>query len=126
MPKRIDAVDLSIGRRVRAYRLSCGMSQTALGEKIGVTFQQIQKYEHGVNRIGGGRLKKIAAVLDTTVAALFGEEGEGRDPTVDHLFTEVLSQPYATRMLWAFAAVASSKTRVALVTLVESLAGNTN
>jgi transcriptional regulator with XRE-family HTH domain len=121
MPKRIDAADLRVGQRVRAYRLSRGMSQSALGEKVGVTFQQIQKYENGVNRIGSGRLQKIAAVLDAPVSAFFGQEGKDGDSTVDRVLTEALSRPYAVRLLWAFDAVKSSDLRRALVELVESV-----
>ena len=102
MTKRADSVDVLVGQRVRAYRLNCGMSQTVLGKKVGVTFQQIQKYERGVNRIGSGRLKRIATILGVSVAALFGEGADGGNATVDDLLTAVLSQPYATRLLRAF------------------------
>ena len=73
MPKRADAFDISLGKRVRAYRISLGMSQSALAEKVGVTFQQIQKYENGINRMAAGRLKRVAAVLGLPIAAFFGE-----------------------------------------------------
>jgi transcriptional regulator with XRE-family HTH domain len=121
MPKRIDPVDIRVGRRVRAYRLSRGMSQTALGSEIGVTFQQIQKYERGVNRIGSGRLKKIATILEAPIAALFGED-EKADAGADRLLTDVLSQPYATRLLRAFEGIKDVGLRRALMLLAESMA----
>ncbi|MCX5571455.1 helix-turn-helix domain-containing protein [Kaistia nematophila] len=64
--------DVAIGARIRAIRQARGMSQERLGKVLGVTFQQIQKYEKGSNRIGGSRMLQIAAALDTPVAAFFG------------------------------------------------------
>jgi transcriptional regulator with XRE-family HTH domain len=119
MAKRIEPVDVLVGRRVRAYRLSLGMSQTTLGEKVGVTFQQIQKYERGTNRIGSSRLKKVATVLGVGVGALFAEpesDQAGQDP-----LTEITSLPHAARLLKAFAGIADEKLRLALVKLAEGL-----
>jgi len=121
MPRRADSVDVLVGQRVRAYRLSREMSQTELGNKVGVTFQQIQKYERGTNRIGGSRLKKIAAALALPVAALFGEDEHPVSKSVDALLTEVLSKPHATRLLRAFVAIEDAKQRLALVQLVERM-----
>jgi transcriptional regulator with XRE-family HTH domain len=124
MPKRKDAVDIGLGKRVRAYRISLGMSQSALAEKVGVTFQQIQKYESGANRIAGGRLKKVATVLGVPIAILFGDaEGSGNANT-DDLLTEVLSQPYAARLLRAFHAIKAAKERLTLVKLAERMGQN--
>src|ERR1700722_9795891 len=117
MPKRIDAYDIRLGKRVRAYRLSLGMSQSALAEKVGVTFQQIQKYENGANRMAGGRLKKVAAVLGLPIATLL-DENDG-NPKIDHSLIEILSQPYAIRLLRAFLAIKPAKERLALVKLAE-------
>ena len=61
--KRPDPVDIEVGHRIRIERLARGLSQTALANQLGVTFQQVQKYENGVNRVGAGRLTKIAEVL---------------------------------------------------------------
>ena len=119
MAKRIEPVDVLVGRRVRAYRLSLGMSQTTLGEKVGVTFQQIQKYERGTNRIGSSRLKKVATVLGVGVGALFNEpesDQAGLDP-----LTEITSLPHAARLLKAFAGITDEKLRLALVKLAEGL-----
>lgn len=63
--------DIHIGRRLRQARLARGLSQSALGEKLGVTFQQIQKYESGANRIGGSRLWDISGVLGVSVGYFF-------------------------------------------------------
>jgi transcriptional regulator with XRE-family HTH domain len=75
-PKPLDAY---VGARIRIRRNLLGISQTELGERIGVTFQQVQKYEKGVNRIGASRLMQICAVLEVTPAWIF-EGGPGPKP----------------------------------------------
>ena len=124
MPKDIDPFDVRVGQRIRAYRLNRGLSQSALGEKIGVSFQQIQKYERGINRIGIGRLKKIAAVFETSLTAMLGEDDSGGDAAIDSQMTEVLSRPYAMRMVWAFDAIDDANKRHALVHFVETMKCN--
>jgi transcriptional regulator with XRE-family HTH domain len=123
MPKDIDQFDVRVGQRIRTYRLNRGLSQSALGEKIGVSFQQIQKYERGINRIGVSRLKRIAAVFDTSLTALLGEDDNGGDAAVDSLVMDVLARPYAMRMLWAFDAIDDANQRHALVHFVETMKG---
>ena len=118
----VDPIDIEIGRRVCAFRIARGLSQSQLGDKIGVTFQQIQKCEKGVNCVGGSRLKKIAGALDLPIGALFGEDDKGDPRAPDRLFTEAFSQRYAARLLRAFNAVKDSGQRRALVEFVESMA----
>ena len=78
--------DVHIGRRLREARLARGLSQGALGKKLGVTFQQVQKYESGANRIGGSRLWDISGILDVPVGYFFeglpatGSTGGSREP----------------------------------------------
>lgn len=69
--KTPDPVDIYVGGRVRARRKMLGLSQTQLGDELGVTFQQVQKYERGTNRIGSSRLFRIATALDVPVAYFF-------------------------------------------------------
>jgi transcriptional regulator with XRE-family HTH domain len=121
MPKDIDPFDVRVGQRIRAYRLNRGLSQSALGARIGVSFQQIQKYERGINRIGISRLKKIAAVFETSIAALLGEDDKGADAAVESLLTEALARPYAMRMVWAFDSLDNANQRHALVHFVETM-----
>jgi transcriptional regulator with XRE-family HTH domain len=64
-------IDVAVGRNVRVWRMAKGMSQTQLASRLGVTFQQIQKYEVGADRIGTGRLVEVAAILGIPIAALF-------------------------------------------------------
>lgn len=75
MPKQTTDVDRLVGLRITALRKARGLSQTALGTAVGVTFQQVQKYEKGQNRVGAGRLREIARLLEVPVSAFF-EEGE--------------------------------------------------
>ena len=72
-----DPVDVHVGKRVRIRRKLSGISQTALGDMVGLTFQQIQKYERGANRIGASRLYEIAQALDVPVSFFFDEMPEG-------------------------------------------------
>jgi transcriptional regulator with XRE-family HTH domain len=71
--KTPNPTDRYVGARVRMRRLMLGMSQTALGDSLGVTFQQVQKYEKGTNRIGASRLQQIAGSLQVPVAFFFEE-----------------------------------------------------
>src|SRR3989440_10421272 len=80
--RRADARDAEVGRRVRARRLECRLSQTELADKLGVTFQQVQKYEKGVNRIGAGRLQRICEALEVNASFLLDGAGPQQFPTV--------------------------------------------
>jgi|tagenome__1003787_1003787.scaffolds.fasta_scaffold14653889_1 transcriptional regulator with XRE-family HTH domain len=72
-PKQPDLIDRVVGQRLRTLRQAAGMSQGALGQASGITFQQIQKYEKGTNRISVGRLVHLAKALGTTTAVLLAE-----------------------------------------------------
>src|SRR5258708_12889380 len=78
--RRSDHRDTEVGRRVRTQRLTKGLSQTELGTKIGVTFQQVQKYENGGNRIGAGRLSPIAEALEVPASFFFPDESASPSP----------------------------------------------
>jgi transcriptional regulator with XRE-family HTH domain len=69
--KSSNPTDKHVGARVRMRRMMLGMSQTSLGEALGITFQQVQKYERGTNRIGAGRLQQIAHILQVPVSFFF-------------------------------------------------------
>ena len=72
--KSPNSIEVYVGSRVRMQRLVRGMSQEKLGEQLGVTFQQVQKYEKGTNRIGASRLQHIATVLGVPVSFFFQQE----------------------------------------------------
>jgi transcriptional regulator with XRE-family HTH domain len=80
-PRRADSTDVEVGRLVRALRMARGLSQTELGNQIGVTFQQVQKYESGANRISIGRLTRIARLLGVSVTYLLG--ASQREPVAE-------------------------------------------
>ena len=68
MKKRIDPIDIHVGARVRLRRSLCGLSQESVGESLGLTFQQIQKYEKGANRIGSSNLYRLSVILDVPIS----------------------------------------------------------
>lgn len=113
--------DVEIGHRVRAKRLDKGLSQTTLAERIGVTFQQVQKYEKGTNRIGAGRLKRIAAALTVPVVFFFAEPETKGAPEEESTFGW-LQNAKAVRLIKAFHRVKSPKQRDAIVAFVEDAA----
>jgi transcriptional regulator with XRE-family HTH domain len=124
-PRHATPVDLTVGRNVRIWRLARGLSQTQLGDRIGVTFQQVQKYESGGNRISTGRLTKVARVLRVPVMTLL--DGTDQADTPAEIHSRVLIQDSrALRLLQAFAAIPQSerKLRASLVVLVEQVAAD--
>ena len=117
-PKRPSTIDVAVGRNVRIWRMARGMSQAQLASRLGVTFQQLQKYEVGTNRIGTGRLVKVAAVLSIPIATLF--DGADTDPSRSLL--ALVSDSRSFRLAQAFAAIHNSTLRLSIVYLVEKIA----
>lgn len=111
------ALDKRIGRRVRARRLEIGMSQERLAEVLGVTFQQVQKYEKGVNRIAASRLFDIAAALDMPVAQFFAPATEQADDVA-----ELLATAQGAELISLFASL-KAPDRARVLKLVRQLAG---
>src|SRR5712691_2280669 len=118
--------DAEIGQRIRARRLLCRLSQTALADAIGVTFQQVQKYEQGVNRVGAGRLARIAEVLAVPVAFFF-DGAAGPKPAAGRVNEALglLRTAGAMRLAQAFAAMPADARGhfLALVELAAARAG---
>jgi transcriptional regulator with XRE-family HTH domain len=85
-------VDVHIGQRVRALRLGAGMTQEGLAGHLELTFQQVQKYENGVNRISAGRLYDIAGVLGVPIAAFFAGLAQGEGSGVDSIIDEITTR----------------------------------
>ena len=120
--RRAGAEDVEIGRKIRALRLERGLSQSALAEGIGLTFQQVQKYEKGTNRVSAGRLQRIAEILNTPVTFFYGSVGpqaKKRDPRNTSL--AFLQTKGAVRLIRAYSEISSRTTKYALVVLAESL-----
>jgi transcriptional regulator with XRE-family HTH domain len=118
-PKRPSSVDVAVGRNVRIWRMNRGFSQAQLARRLGVTFQQVQKYETGSNRIGTSRLVMIAAILDIPIPALL-EEAQGADPAGSLL--ALIDDRRSFRLAQAFAAIADRDARLSIVNLVEKVA----
>jgi len=118
-------MDAEIGRRIRARRIECGMSQTALGNQLGISFQQLQKYEKGVNRVGAGRLQRICQVLQVPVTFFYDPEpalGPASGPHVKRtkLF-DLLQRRDAVELVTAFGNIRERTLRRALVQIVVRL-----
>jgi len=124
MPKAANPVDVHVGLRVRARRLAVNMSQQRLAGSLGITFQQIQKYEKGTNRIGAGRLLHIAQILEVTPSYFFESAGQNsRGPTnaPRDFALELLSDPIARDLAKAFVKVQVPSLRKQIVRLVEAM-----
>jgi transcriptional regulator with XRE-family HTH domain len=127
--KTPDPVDKYVGSRIRMRRIMLGMSQEKLGDALGLTFQQIQKYEKGTNRVGASRLQQIAEVLQVHVSFLFegapggtasaGGSGEAPSPAYVSDFLATADGLALTR---AFTRLKDSKLRRSIVDLVEQIA----
>ena len=112
-----------MGARISMLRVNRGMSQTMLAERIGVTFQQMQKYERGANRVGARRLSQVASVLGVSVGELFESSGAG-SPGLN-LPVRLLAEPGALRVLKAYSRTTSPRVRLCIAKLVESIASRT-
>jgi transcriptional regulator with XRE-family HTH domain len=116
-------LDVLVGARIRTFRVNRGMSQAVLAARTGVTYQQLQKYERGTERVGAGRLSRIAAVLDVSVGEFFESSEAGSFGL--SLPIRSLTEPGALRVLKAYARTASPRVRRCLAKLVESIADRT-
>ena len=129
--RRANTVDSHVGGRVRLRRMLLGMSQEKLGESLGLTFQQVQKYEKGVNRIGASRLFDLAHVLGVPVQFFYDELGQSSNSSAPG-FAEHHTETYVVDFLGtreglelnkAFVRIHDPKVRRSVVDLVKSLAG---
>ncbi len=112
--------DREVGRRIRVRRKDLGISQGKLGDALGLTFQQIQKYEKGVNRIGAGRLQQIAKFLKVPMGFFFDADTVGPSGG-DNVFT-LLDTGYSLRLMKAFVRIQDRRIQRSTVELVEGIA----
>ena len=128
MKKSTGSIDLEIGSRVRMRRISIGMSQEKLGDMLGLTFQQVQKYEKGMNRISVARLVEIAKILGVDIEFFFdglkgGKVGPGfADSGAPPYVADVMSTPEGLQLVRHFTGIKNSKVRKSIVQLVASVA----
>ncbi|MCJ7788557.1 MAG: helix-turn-helix transcriptional regulator [Methyloceanibacter sp.] len=131
--KKPNPVDTHVGSRVRLRRMLLGMSQERLGDSMGLTFQQVQKYEKGVNRIGASRLFQISKILDVPVQFFFedapqlGERGQVRgmaEPTSEAFILDFLNSREGLELNRAFVKIGDAKVRKTIVDLVRALSAS--
>jgi transcriptional regulator with XRE-family HTH domain len=132
--RRANPIDVHVGGRVRFRRMLLGMSQEKLGEKLGLTFQQVQKYEKGINRIGASRLFDLAQVLGVPVQFFYEEAPASDSPPVmpdglsetpaENAIVQFLRSRDGLELNKAFVRISDAKARRAIVDLVRSLANN--
>jgi transcriptional regulator with XRE-family HTH domain len=130
--KAPNPTDKHVGSRVRMRRMMLGMSQEKLGDSLGLTFQQVQKYEKGTNRIGASRLQQISQILQVPVSFFFEgapsavlvgrHEGMGEAPSPAYV-SDFLATSDGLALTKAFMRIDDSKLRRRIVDLVEQIAG---
>jgi transcriptional regulator with XRE-family HTH domain len=110
--------DIEMGKKIRLRRVEQRISQSDLGEKLGVSFQQVQKYEKGVNRVGASRLQQIASALDVPVTFFYDSDSKTRE--VESLL--FLDSAFSLRLLRAYSRIKSQAVQRQMVTLMEAIA----
>lgn len=128
--KSPNPIDIHVGSRIRLRRMMLSMSQEKLGDALGITFQQIQKYEKGTNRVGASRLQHIATVLKVPVSFFFEDapgapdEAGGFGEQSHTYVVDFLSSSEGLSLNKAFVRIKDSRVRRRIVDLVQSLAGD--
>src|SRR5438270_10916975 len=122
-------IDKHVGSRVRMRRMMLSMSQKKLGDALGLTFQQVQKYEKGTNRIGASRLQQLSIILQVPVSFVFAgapappcPDGMGEAPSPAYV-TDFLATPDGLALVRAFTRIENPKLRRRVVDLVQEMAG---
>ncbi|MBJ6127676.1 helix-turn-helix domain-containing protein [Microvirga splendida] len=128
MKKSTGSIDKEVGSRVRMRRVSIGMSQEKLGDMLGLTFQQVQKYEKGMNRISVARLIEIAKILGVDihfflngVTSITSTPGFAEETPPTYV-ADMMSTPEGLQLVRNFAGITNPKVRKSIVQLVASLA----
>ncbi|MBB3976277.1 transcriptional regulator with XRE-family HTH domain [Rhizobium azooxidifex] len=128
--KKPNPIDIHVGSRIRLRRTMLGMSQEKLGENLGITFQQIQKYEKGTNRVGASRLQNISSILNVPVSFFFEDapgDNTGNQPGMaeassSNYVVDFLSSSEGLQLNRSFVKISDPKVRRKLVDLVKALA----
>lgn len=119
-PRAVGKHDEDVGQRLRLRRVETGMSQETLAKRVGVSFQQVQKYEKGTNRIPTSRLMGMAAALGVSIDFFFGNNGKAQNEVESLLF---LDSAFSLRLLRAYAAIKDQTVQRDFVSLMEKVAG---
>jgi transcriptional regulator with XRE-family HTH domain len=120
MKKTPNPIDKAVGARVRLRRMELGHSQGWLGDKLGLTFQQVQKYEKGANRIGSSRMVQIAEALEKPVAWFFAERSNGNAGDAD-IVMQMMVATGGMRLAKSFLAIKSQEGRRSVITVAQAL-----
>lgn len=124
MKKTPNAIDVHVGSRIRLRRTMLGMSQEKLGDGLGLTFQQVQKYEKGTNRVGASRLQHIAELLNVPIPFFF-DGGPGAIPDDSDMGPTILTEFMKSRegiaLAAAFSAIEDKRVRQTVLSLIRSL-----
>ena len=128
--KKPNPIDVHVGSRIRLRRNMLGLSQEKLGESLGITFQQIQKYEKGTNRVGASRLQAISAILNVPVSFFFevapgssNQAGFAEDNEATYV-VDFLNSNEGVQLTRAFTKISDPKVRRKIIDLVKSLAAD--
>ena len=126
----VHPTEIHVGNRVRMRRLMLGLSQTQLGEALGIAFQQVQKYEKGTNRISASRLQGISQILQVPVEFFFegsphvrGQHSAQTGVPSPQFVSDYLATPDGLNLTKAFTRIQSAQLRRSIVNLVEGIAG---
>jgi len=121
--KKPKSVDIVVGKRVRLRRVAIKMSQEELAKALGITFQQVQKYENGTNRISCSRLYDIARALKAPITHFFADLAD-KTPGPDHIFDEIPTSRIkdSAQLIQAFLLIPDKKVRRKAIELLESMA----
>jgi transcriptional regulator with XRE-family HTH domain len=117
-PRSSGKPEIEMGKKIRLRRVEQRLSQSDLGEKLGVSFQQVQKYEKGVNRVGATRLQQIATALDVSVTFFY--DGDGKTKEVESLL--FLDSAFSLRLLRAYSKIQDQAIQRHMVSLMEAVA----
>ena len=115
-------VDAYVGEKIRGYRNQLGISQAELGDELGVSFQQVQKYEKGVNRVTGARLQQIAEAFNCVVTDLLPEQSSGRKPKLSNV-DRIVATKDGMKLVDSFVTIKNENLRAALVDLAKRFEG---
>src|SRR5438552_1455462 len=122
--RRPNSADSQVGESIRAHRLAAGVSQGGVARRLGISFQQVQKYENGTNRVGAGRLPQIADIFGIPIGALFRDSVNASvgKATGSDVPVMLVSDAAAVKMLTAYAAITDRSVRRNLSELIDRIA----
>jgi transcriptional regulator with XRE-family HTH domain len=120
--RRANSADIQVGESIRTHRLIAGMSQSDLAHRLGVSFQQVQKYEKGVNRVGAGRLPLIAEIFNVPISALFDANADASGAAAGTVPVKLIPDRTTLKLLTSFAGVTSRPIRHCLIDLIDAIA----